>query len=482
VLRAAGMAGGYRQKKWREAERVRVDVNALLGHALEGGILEEDIAGLVPRLTEVHASLERQRRGGALAFAELPYAKAELAQTLALAEEVRGEFDDLVVLGIGGSALGTRALYQALRPADHAWRSRSEGEMRVHVADTVDPSTFAGLLAGLDPRRTLFNVISKSGDTPETMSQFLIVRDMLLRELGAIEYTRHVVVTTDPATGTLRQIVNDEGFRSLAFPSGVGGRFSVLSAVSLFPAACAGIDVAEVLAGAADMDARCREPDPWRNPALFHAGTLHLSERKGRGVVVLMPYARPLAALGPWFCQLWAETLGKARDLVGATVHRGVTPIAANGPSDQHAQLQLWVEGPDDKTIVFIRVEDHGTDLLVPTSYEDLETVAYLGGIGLGALVNMEQQATELALVKAKRPSSTIVCPRVHGFTMGQLVYLLETEAVILADLLSVDPFDQPGLEEGKQLTYGLAGRTGAEARRAEMQRWVAKKDGRYVL
>jgi glucose-6-phosphate isomerase len=230
------------------------------------------------------------------------------------------------------------------------------------------------------------------------------------------------------------------------------------------------------------MDARCREPDPWRNPALLHAGMLHLSERKGRGVVVLMPYAQPLAALGPWFCQLWAETLGKAHDREGATVHRGVTPIAANGPSDQHAQLQLWVEGPDDKTIVFIRVEDHGTDLLVPTSYEDLETVAYLGGIGLGALVNMEQQATELALAKARRPSSTVVCPRVHGFTVGQLLYLLETEAVILADLLAVEPFDQPGLEEGKQLTYGLAGRPGAEARRAEMQRWLAKKDGRYVL
>jgi len=476
------MAAGYRQKKWREAERVRVDVNALLGHAVDGGIDEAEMAALLPRLGDVLATVDRQRRVGMLAFAELPFAKAELARTMALADEVRGEFDDLVVLGIGGSALGTRVLYQALRPAEHARRASADGEMRVHVADNVDPGAFASLLAGLDPKRTLFNVISKSGDTPETMSQFLIVRDMLLRELGAVEYARHVVVTTDATRGTLRQIVNDEGFRSLAFPADVAGRFSVLSAVSLFPAACAGIDVAEILAGAADMDARCREADPWKNPALLHAGALYLSAQKGRRLVVLMPYAHPLCALGPWFCQLWAETLGKAHDLDGAIVHRGLTPIAALGPSDQHAQLQLWVEGPDDKTIVFVRIEDHGPDLTVPTSYEDLESVGYLGGIELGALVNMEQQATELALAKARRPSSTIVCPHLHGFALGQILVLLESEAVLLAALLAVNPLDQPGLEECKQLAYGLAGRPGAEARRAEVQRWVAKKETRYVL
>ncbi len=476
------MAGHYRQKRWCAGERVRVDVNAMMAHMVAGGIEEAELAALAPRLAEAHAGLARQRRAGALPFAELPYVKVELKRTLALAEEVRGEFDDLVVLGIGGSALGTRALYEGLRPADHAWRPPVDGEMRVHIADTVDPVSFAGLLARLDPRRTLFNVISKSGDTPETMSQFLIVRDLLLRDLGAVEYKRHIVVTTDAAHGTLRQIVNDEGFRDLAVPVGVVGRFSVLSAVSLFPATCAGVDVAEVLAGAADMDERCRDPDPSRNPALLHAGVLYLAAEKGRGIVVLMPYSDPLRALGPWFCQLWAETLGKARDLQGLAVHRGATPIAALGPSDQHAQLQLWVEGPDDKTVVFVRVESHGAELTVPKSYEDLDSVAYLGGLGLGALVNMEQQATELALATARRPSASIVCSRVHGFTLGQLFYLLETEAVVMADLLAVNPFDQPGLEEGKQLTYGLAGRAGAEGRRAEVQRWVAKKEARYVV
>jgi glucose-6-phosphate isomerase len=476
------MAAGYRQKKWREAQRVRVDVNAMLTRAVAGGIAESDIEELGPRLADAREALDRQRRAGLLAFADLPYGRAELKRTLRLADEVRGEFDDLVVLGIGGSVLGTRALYGALRANEHVSGTLRDGEMRVHIADSADPAAFSGLLARLDLRRTLFDVISKSGETPETMSQFLIVRDLLLKELGAVEYKRHVVVTTDAAQGTLRQIVNDEGFRDLAVPAGVTGRFSVLSAVSLFPAACAGIDVAEVLAGATDMDDRCREADPARNPALLHAGTLYLSQRAGRRVLVLMPYSHVLAPLGAWFCQLWAESLGKARDLAGTTVHSGMTPIAAMGPSDQHAQLQLWVDGPDDKVVVFVRVEEHDADVMVPRSYEDLERIAYLGGLALGALVNMEQQATELALATAGRPSSTIVCPRVHAFALGQLFYLFEMEAVVMAHLLAVDPFDQPGLEEGKQLTYGLAGRAGAEARRADVQRWLAKKEVRYVI
>ena len=248
---------------------------------------------------------------------------------------------------------------------------------------------------------------------------------------------------------------------------------------------CRGADPQDdhvLVGGPTDQRERCRDADPWHNPALLHAGVLYLSVQKGRGVVVLMPYSEALRAVGPWFCQLWAETLGKARDLANTVVHRGVTPIAAIGPSDQHAQLQLWVEGPDDKTIIFVRVEDHGAEVTVPKGYEDLESVAYLGGGGLGALVNMEQQATELALAKARRPSATIVCPRVRPFTLGQLLYLLETEAVIMADLLAVDPFTQPGLDEGKQLAYGLAGRAGGEGRRAEVQRWVVRKEPRYVV
>lgn len=478
VLDAARMAVGFKRKRWRDAQRVRVDLNGMMGDLIgEGGLADAEVAALGPRLAEVHEALLRQRRAGTLGFADLPYERRELRRIVRLADAVRGEIEDLVVLGIGSAALGTRALCTALPAAG------GSGHVRVHVADTIDPEAFGSLLARLDLRRTLFNVISKSGDTPETMSQFLIVRDRLLKELGAVEYARHVVITTDAASGALRQIVNDEGFRSLAMPADVGGRFAVLSSVALFPAACAGIDVAEVLAGAADMAERCWDPSVDANPAFRHAGALFLAgEAHGARIVVIMPYAERLAMLADWFCQLWAESLGKARGESEARVHVGQTPVKAVGPSHQHTQLQLWVDGPRDKALVFIRVEDHGAEVVVPTSYEDLEQVGYLGGHGLGELVNLEQQATELALARAGRPTSTLVCPGINAFVLGQLLYLFEMEAVIIGGLLGVNPFDQPGLEDGKQLTYGLAGRPGYEGRRADVQRWLARKEGRRVL
>jgi glucose-6-phosphate isomerase len=478
------MAGAFKRKRWREEQRLRLDVNGMMAHVIgDEGLTDTDLDEVLPAVSEVHGLIDKQRRAGSLPFAELPHEKPGLKQALALASEVRGRFDDLVVLGIGGSAIGTRAVYAALRPPNHATAPVAGDDVRLHIADTIDPAAVVALLGRLDLRRTLFNVISKSGDTAETMSQFLIVRDRLLKELGALDYTQHIVVTTDAMHGTLRQIVNDEGFRDLPVPAGVPGRFSVLTPVGLFPAACAGIDVAELLAGAVEMDERCRQEDPRQNPALLHAAVLHLAlVRKGCRAVVMMPYAHGLAPFADWFCELWAESLGKARALDGRVVHTGQTPLRAVGPSDQHSQLQLFVEGPADKVVVFVRIEAHPTDLEVPRSYEDLETVSYLGGVSLGELMHMEQQGTEIALAKAGRMTATITCPQLNAFALGQLIYLHEMSAVVTAGLLGVNAFDQPGVEEGKHVTYGLAGRPGYEAKRAEVQRWAAKKEERYVV
>jgi glucose-6-phosphate isomerase len=332
--------------------------------------------------------------------------------------------------------------------------------------------------------RTLFNVISKSGETAETMAQFLFVRDRLLRELGAVDYKRHLVVTTDAKGGALRQIVNDEGFRALPIPAGVGGRFSVLTPVGLFPAAAAGIDVEELLAGAAYMDERAKAAtSAGTDPALALAATLFLlATRHAKPIAVMMAYCERLVSTADWFCQLWAESLGKAIALDGRTVEWGQTPVRALGPVDQHSQLQLWLEGPRDKVVVFLRVEDHGATVDLPATYQDLESVAYLGGHSLAELLNAEQRATELALAKRGRPSLTVTLPAVNAFTLGQLLYLLEMATVATGALANVDPFGQPAVEEGKRLAYGLMGRAGFEAQREEVEAWVARKDARYVL
>jgi glucose-6-phosphate isomerase len=467
----------YRRRRWREAMTVRLDLNGLLVGAVGAdGIAPEDLAALEPELTRVRDDLLARRTAGELAFADLPHRRADVREVLEAGAAVRDGFDTLVVLGIGGSALGARALERGLG-------GRDEG-MRLVVADSIDPDAFGALLAGLDLRRTLFNVISKSGETAETMVQFLVVRDRLLRELGAVDYKQNVVVTTDAKHGALRQIVNDEGFRSLPIPAGVGGRFSVLTPVGLFPAVAAGFDVEELLAGAAYTDERRRAAEtPLADPALALAATLFLlATRRAKAVVVMMAYCERLAATADWFCQLWAESLGKALALDGRTVEWGQTPVRALGAADQHSQLQLYVEGPRDKVVLFLRVEDHGDAVDVPASYQDLASVGYLGGHSLGELLNAEQRATELALVKRGRPSATLTLPAVNAFTLGQVLYLLEVATVATGALAGIDPFGQPGVEEGKRLTYGLMGRPGFEAARHEVEEWLARRDARFVL
>ena len=393
------------------------------------------------------------------------------------AEEVRRDFDTLVVLGIGGAALGAEALTSALEDPD------AEGT-KVVVADSIDPASIQALLASVDLRRTLFNVVSKSGDTAETMARFLIVRDRLLRELGAVDYKQHLVVTTEAQRGPLRQIVNDEGFASLAVPADVDGRFAALTAMGLFPAAVAGIDVEELVAGAAALDERSRRaPDALRDPPIALAGLLwYLATRRDARILVLMSYSERLAALGEWFAQLWVGSLAKAVDRTGRRVEFGQTAIRARGSADQHSHLQLYLEGPRDKVVVFLRVEDHGDTLTVPAAYQDLEEVACLGGQSLGRVLNAEQTATEFALARHGRPSVSASVPLVTPFTVGQLVYLFELATLAAGYLADVDPFGQPAVEEAKALTYALLGRPGLEGQRSEIDAWVARKDARLVL
>jgi glucose-6-phosphate isomerase len=475
----------YRRKRWRTEMMVRVDVNGALDSLLDAQALRgEDLESLQPTVAQAHDRLAARREAGELRFRELPYDKRGIQRILQLAREIREEFDTLVVLGIGGSALGARALYQALCAPFHDHRPGSnERGARLFVADNVDPRTFAAILDEVDLRRTAFNVISKSGETAETMSQFLVVRERLLKTLGAVDYNRHVVMTTDADAGALRQIVNDEGFRSLAIPPGVPGRYGVLSAVGLFPAAVAGIDVSELVVGAASMDERCSSPSLFENPAYLHATVCYLAHvARQKSVQVMMPYSDALRGFAEWFVQLWAESLGKALDVDGRPATSGQTPVAAVGTSDQHSKLQLFLEGPDDKLITFVRVEDHGVRLEVPHGYGDLESVGYLGGRTLGDLLNLEQRATEVSLARVGRLTTTLRLPALNAFTLGQLFYLLEVQTAFAGTLYRVNPFDQPGIEGCKRLIYGLAGRRGFEEKRAEVEAWMQRKSPRYVI
>jgi len=355
----------FRRRAVRESMTVRLDPSGMLDDAIGSeGLTRGEIEALAERAAECARALETKRAAGELPVYDLPQQTDMVRQITKLAAAVREEVDTLVVLGIGGSALGSRSILEAL----------ADGTKRVEVADNVDPWSFGRLLDSLDLKRTAFNVVSKSGETAATMAQFLVVRDRLLRALGAIDYQPRVIITTDGEHGSLRQIVNDEGFRDLVVPSGISGRFSVLSAAGLFPAAVAGVRIEDLLAGAAWMDRRLRAEALWENPAHLMATLLYLAETKRRkNVVVLMPYSDRLRDFARWFAQLWAESLAKSSDVEGNPTHSGQTPQPAVGATDQHSQLQLYLDGPPDKVVTFIRIEDHGRELEIPSAYGDLE-------------------------------------------------------------------------------------------------------------
>ncbi|HEY3080823.1 MAG TPA: glucose-6-phosphate isomerase [Chloroflexota bacterium] len=472
------------QPEWREQMRLRFDFNYAMASTIgeEHGLTEQDIGGLTDRIRQGHDSLRRKRQAGELAWMELPYAKESVKEILAYVDSVAGRFDDLVVLGIGGSALGITALSTALNPACYNVLppARRQGRPRLFVVDNVDPDLFTSVTSLVDLGRTLFDVITKSGSTSETMAQYLIVRKLLVGKLGP-GHREHIVATTDPVAGELRKLADAEGYRTFSIPPGVGGRFSVLSPVGLLSAAMTGIDVGALLAGAAYADKLCSEPDVWRNPAYMNAAIHYLGYERGRTLSVMMPYAQALKDVADWFAQLWAESLGKKHDLDGNVVTIGPTPIKALGVTDQHSQVQLYVEGRFDKIVNFVAVERFQNEVPIPSGWPDTPEVNYLGGHTLNELMKVEREGTALALAEAGRPSVTFTLPEINAFTVGQLMFTLEVQTAAIGELFRINAFDQPGVEAGKIAAYALMGRTGYEARRQEIQAG-RKSSPKYVI
>ena len=417
---------------------------------VEGGIEDGELEELGPRL-EVAAE---ELLGTPPGFMRLPKTSEFSTPSEALAEEVRASgARDFVHVGIGGSALGPIALHRALGHPYHNLLADRSGGPRVHFAENTDPASLRAILDVVDLPNTWVNVVTKSGSTAETMANFLVVRGALVEALGESDYESRVVFTTDPEEGYLTRIAGREGTKTLPIPPDVGGRFSVLTPVGLFPAAVTGLDVDALLRGAAQCVDEVTEKGA-KHPTVVGAALHYLMDTaRGRNVRVMMPYADGLDRLAAWFVQLWAESLGKEG--------KGSTPHAAVGTTDQHSQVQLYMEGPQDKVIEIIEVENHPRDLPIPKAYEDLEGVGYLGGHTMAELLNVECDATRRALLEAGRPNCTIRLGKVDEEHLGYLMQTLEVQTAVAGSLYGVNAFDQPGVEAGKQITYSRMGRPG---------------------
>jgi len=427
----------------------------------ENGLTQAELDGGKEAALAALSGFRTQWEEGKFGFPDLPGNKKLIADIEATAKKLHGSYDTVCVIGIGGSALGCWAVDCAMRGPHPVQGEHSSKKPRLVILDNVDPDFLSHALDSMSPKKTIVVVIAKSGSTAETMGGFLIVREWLMNSLGKKAANRIIAVTSE-GRGDLKVLATKEGYVTFHIPENVGGRFSVLSAVGLVPAALIGVSIKKLCRGAAEMTGTAWSTDLTENIALSSA--LHhwlIWTVKKKSIQVAFPYSNFLWGTAFWFRQLWAESLGKAKDRTGATVHVGQTPIAALGTTDQHSQVQLYMEGPNDKVFSFWVVSKARKQVKIPKAKLGLDGFDYLGGQSMGKLLDAERRATEAALATNGRPNCTFTLERVDEEHLGAFFQLMEFETAFMGELLNINAFDQEGVELGKKFTFALMGRSG---------------------
>jgi glucose-6-phosphate isomerase len=427
----------------------RQDITGCLAETVgERGLTASELESALARAAPALATLKRRRDDGSLPLLRLPERRDDLDTLAAIAGEFRRRFAHVLVLGIGGSSLGGQTL-AAL--ADEGFGPRP-GAPRLHFMENIDPASFAALFAAIDPARTGIIVISKSGGTAEPLAQLLVSLDWLRQSLGTAALGDRLVAITEPRDNVLRRFATAQRMRLLDHDPGIGGRFTVLSNVGLLPALVAGLDAVALREGAAsvlDQTLGAAKPRD-AEPALGAALSVALAEQRGIATTVLMPYVDRLAYFGLWFRQLWAESLGKDG--------KGTTPVRAMGAVDQHSQLQLYLAGPADKMFSLIMLDIAGQGPVMPPDLAGDRELIYLAGKRLGDLLEAEQRATATSLVRNGRPTRVFRLAALDERSLGALLMHFMLETIVAADLLGVNAFDQPAVEEGKVLARQYLG------------------------
>lgn len=414
---------------------------------LASGLSETELEFYRRQTQEAAQAVAAMERLNQLGFLHLEFLEDQVSSYRACLAALSFRPRYHVVLGIGGSSLGAKAILKALVPASTL--------LETIFLEGTDPVAFEEAVAGLAWESTLVTVVSKSGTTLETLALFTVVRERLSAALP--DWRRHVLVITKEGGGGISAIARREGLSALAIPSAIGGRFSVLSAVGMVPALVAGVDVGEFFHGAKNYKRACGS-DAWReNPALALALYQYvLHKKKGKVMTVLMPYAEALEGFTAWAAQLWAESIGKKHNSRGEEVREGFTPIRAMGSEDQHSQCQLYLEGPRDKWVLFLEVASITRDCQVPVCDDLPEDRKWIVGQSFSAIQRAQRKATAQALYEQGVPSATLEIPRLSPYTLGQLFFLYELQTAYMGALYGVNAFDQPGVERIKRLTVEM--------------------------
>ncbi|MFA5147825.1 MAG: hypothetical protein WC491_01705 [Candidatus Omnitrophota bacterium] len=457
----------------------------------ENGVDEKELSALSYSVNEAHDHLSRvlsdksSRVKIGLEWTRLPFQDAKTVRDIQkLGDEIAGKYENVVSLGIGGSYLGLKAAQDALCPPYYNdFAGVRKKRPRVYFeGNNLDPDTLSVLLKNLNPKKTFVIVISKSGETTETKTAFITVREWLKKGAGK-HYGRQIFAITDPESGSLRSEVDAEqrqdalSFRNSSLMKGVGGRFSELN-MGLLHLAVIGVKIGDVLKGAADMHKACTRQELSSNPAYMYAA-LHtiLYRMKGKDIAIIMPFCETLKSTADWYIQMLAESLGKkyARKVKklpdgseqwandeGRTVNVGRTPISARGTNDLHSIQQNNIEGMNNKAVTFIRVGKFGSEIKVPAGN------GILSGKKFSGLIGLAQEATEWALVRESRPNCTIIVPEISAYYWGGLIYFFEMATAFEGELLDINAFDQPGVEGYKNYMYYKLGKPGLNKAVAE--------------
>nr|MBI3545548.1 glucose-6-phosphate isomerase [Gammaproteobacteria bacterium] len=419
------------------------------------GVGAAEMNALLPELQRAHQTLVKKSETGLeaeYACLNLHTGMQSLLPTIqAMAENIR-RYRDVAVIGIGGSSLGAKAVHQALSAANP-----DAANPRLHFLENIDSYRLHALLQNCTAENLAVICISKSGGTMETAVQYLILRAWLEKNLGKEKARQQQWIVTDPSQGWLRDLAQREGIAALPVPPKVGGRYSVLTAVGLLPLAAVGVDIQGLLAGASANAARCVAAERSQNPALELAALFYLLDiQKDKRISIMMPYVDPLAIFGDWYCQLWAESLGKRMQSRPGKPPAGTLPVRAMGAVDQHSQLQMYLESRLDKIFSFIALDNWDHDFTVPLPPPDQKFFPHLAGKHMHEIIEAEFQATRQVITETGHPNMTLRLPALNAHVLGQLIDLYQRVTVYTGLLYGINPLDQPAVEKGKKLAVQL--------------------------
>ncbi|MCL1865879.1 MAG: glucose-6-phosphate isomerase [Oscillospiraceae bacterium] len=428
---------------------------------LEGFIREHELPLIAPSCELAHNALHSGNGAGSdfLGWLTLPddYDKEEFARIKSSAAKIRADSDIVIVLGIGGSYLGARAVIEAIKGSLYnSFAGNGDGNPQVYFAgNSLSPSYMNEILSLIKGKDYSVIVVSKSGTTTETALAFRVFKDLIEKKYGIEGAKERIYAVTDKARGTLKELSDKKGYETFVIPDNVGGRFSVLTAVGLLPIAVAGCDIDALMQGASAAVKDTANPDLFGNSCYKYAALRNLLLRKGFGIEMLVSYENSFTLMNEWFKQLFGESEGKDG--------KGIFPVSAVFSTDLHSLGQFVQDGTNTIFETVVWFDKTESDFFLENDPDNSDGLNFLSGQNMSEVCKKAFQGTLLAHTEGRTPNIVLELPKLDEYNLGYLIYFFEKACAVSGYMLGVNPFDQPGVEDYKKNMFALLGKPGFE-------------------